>query len=172
MLLGPLGASTDDDRFDFVPLYEDGRVAVLSAAVDLVDADAVSVSDLLSGRPFAMTGVPQAALDHFMLGSYCNGEGPKEDLSVPGDIANALLNVAHKKSFFTVSTATERFYRHPGVVFRPVARRASDPNGCLRGAAGRRPRGRRKQPSVHRNGAGRRPVAHRAPAGSNSACCL
>jgi hypothetical protein len=78
------------------------------------------VYDLLELTPLSPSGLPQAALDHFLLSDTRGDQRPREDLAHPFVMADGLAAIASDSSFITVTTATERFFRHPGVVFRLV----------------------------------------------------
>jgi DNA-binding transcriptional LysR family regulator len=112
-VIGPSPAG--QERFTSVPLFADGRLT----QDPLAASDVVMTEDLLRLPPLRPAGVPQAELDHFlMLG--LRDDGPTEDSSAPFVMADGLADIARDRSYMTVTTATERFFKHPGVVFRPV----------------------------------------------------
>jgi DNA-binding transcriptional LysR family regulator len=118
-LIGPR-FSVPSDEFDLTPLYSDGRLAVLSSAHRLAEADQVPMEQLLDLAPLSASGLPQSVLDHFMLTELRGGQGPRQNLTQPFLMADGLTVIASGSAFMTVTKATERFYRHPGVVFRPL----------------------------------------------------
>jgi DNA-binding transcriptional LysR family regulator len=118
-LIGP-AFSVPTDEFDITPLFSDGRLAVLSATHRLARAEQVRLDELLELSPLHVSGIPQAVLDHFLLTELRGGNGPREDLAQPFLMTDGLATIAAGSTFLTVTTATQRFYRHPGVVFRPV----------------------------------------------------
>jgi DNA-binding transcriptional LysR family regulator len=116
-VIGPSPAG--QDRFSSVPLFADGRLAILSTRDPLADNDVVMTQDLLRLAPLRPTGIPQAALHHFLMLDL-RDDGPTADDSAPFVMADGLADIARDRSYLTVTTATERFFKHPGVVFRPV----------------------------------------------------
>ena len=118
-IIGPRYALNDGD-VRVTPLFSDGRLAVLSAKHPLADADRISFRDLLGVSPLPLTGLPQPALDHFLCTEPRGEPGPREDMTRPFVMADGLAATAAGQSFITVTTATGRFFHHPGVVFREV----------------------------------------------------
>ena len=118
-VIGP-AFSVPTDEFDIIPLFSDGRLAVLSATHRLAGAEQVPLDELLELSPLEVSGIPQAVLDHFLLTELRGGNGPLEDLAQPFLMTDGLATIAAGSTFLTVTTATQRFYRHPGVVFRPL----------------------------------------------------
>ena len=65
-VIGPAYA-LDRGEFLMTPLFSDGRLAVLPLQHRLAAADVVPTLELLEMQPLAISGVPQAVLDHFLL---------------------------------------------------------------------------------------------------------
>ena len=105
------------------PLFADGRLAVLPLSHPLVGADQVTVADLLEEPFLDVAGPPQASA-HWELAYARNGDPPRKGTPVSTHHVNTmpgmLMRVALGEGLMTVSTANERFWPYPQIVYRAV----------------------------------------------------
>jgi len=122
-LLGASVQSVDPERFLVTPLFADGRLAVLPVAHPLADATEVTVADFLEESFLDLAAPPQFTA-HWELAYARGGEPPRKGRPLSAHhvstMPELLMRVALGEGLITVTTANERFWPHPQIVYRPM----------------------------------------------------
>lgn len=112
------------------PLFDDGRVVMLARNHPLADAASLTVADVLDERH--VEGPPEIRRlnDHFRLAAERNGDACRAAGPHVTSMLEILQQVGSGSGVSTVTSAVERFFPYPDVVYRPLSG-ASPSTVCL-----------------------------------------
>jgi DNA-binding transcriptional LysR family regulator len=115
----------DDDESSWpveaLPLFVEGRIALLPARHPLADSEVVRASDLHDEPWVVPVDIPDPAVRHFTNADLRNGETARTGREVGGDRLEDMVDaVRHGLGVLTVTPATERFFDMSGLTIRPV----------------------------------------------------
>ena len=109
----------DVSGFTSRPLFDDGRLAMLAVDHPLAEAATLTVDDVLD-EPHVEVLAARRLNDHFRLTAERNGD-PGRSVGPPvTSMLEILQRVAGGSGVATVTTAVERFFPFPGVVYRSL----------------------------------------------------
>ena len=118
--LGP-GQWFDSQTVATVPLFTEGRMAVLPSGHGLAARTSIEVADLLD-EPFLRYEALLDILDQFFfLSDLRDGERSPDVVVEATQMTNLLNHVSQGKGIFTVTNGNERFFPRPDVAYLPVA---------------------------------------------------
>lgn len=109
----------NDERLEYIELFEESRVAVVPAAHDFAQRESLTVADLLD-KPFAIPaeGTPSALVSYWSLADI--RDEPSRVAAFVNSIPEAITAVAYGGAFDTFPLSLTKAYSHPGIKYVPI----------------------------------------------------
>lgn len=107
-----------DSRIEFMPMFDEPRVAVVPSYHDMAQALVLHVRDL-EGKTFAVAcdGAPKEWASFWSLDSGAHAYGTYPQVS---SVPESLATIAYGGAFDTYPLTATRFFTHPGTCYVPL----------------------------------------------------